>query len=105
MIESLKAGQSIRCTVVKNPRNAGNRKTLERLMRLQPLTKRGLRTAHHKRQQNLVVYNRGNRDWTKRESCGKFVLPVSGQSWTMVFTQSLAADLKSVAACIKVENA
>lgn len=105
MIDTLKAGQNIRCTIVKNPRNAGNRKTLERLMRLQPEIKRGLRTAHRKRQQTLEVYNRGNRDWTKRVTCGKFVQPVSGQTWTMTFTQALAADLKSLETCIKVEKA
>ena len=71
-LDSFKSGQSIRCTLTKAPRNAGARKTLERLMRLQPSVVRGLRNSHRKRQQNLVVYNRGNRDWTKREVAAAF---------------------------------
>jgi hypothetical protein len=102
---NFKAGQSIRCTITKTPRNAGGRKTLERLMRLEPGVVRGLKNAHRKRQQNLVVYNRGNRDWTKRESCGKIVKVEKGAAWTMRYSASLAPDLASIAECVKVENA
>ncbi|MGD9689926.1 MAG: hypothetical protein AB7K52_09770 [Phycisphaerales bacterium] len=105
MLDQFKAGQSIKCTIAKAPRNAANRKTLERLMRLQPSVARGLRNAHRKRQQNLVVYNRGNRDWTKRESCGKIIKVAKGATWTMVYSVTLAPDLQSIADCIKVEKA
>ncbi len=105
MIDTLKPGTTIRCTITKSPSNAGGRKTLERLMRLEPAIAKGLRRAHHKRQQNLEVYNRGNRDWTKRVPCGKFVQPIKGQAWSMKFTAPLAADLKSIESFIKVEKA
>jgi len=105
MLDAFKPGQTIRCTITKSPTNAGGRKTLERLMRLEPTIAKGLRRAHHKRQQNLDVYNRGNRDWTKRVPCGKFVLPVKGQAWSMKLTAPLAADLKSVERFVKVEKA
>lgn len=104
-IESLKLGQDVKLAITKRPKNVAGVKTLERLMRMDPGTVRGLRLAHKRRQQGLVVYNRGNRDWTKRVTCGKFVQPVSGQTWTMTFTQALAADLKSLETCIKVEKA
>lgn len=105
MFDKLKPGQTIKCTIAKAPRNAAGRKTLERLMRLQPSVARGLRSSHRKRQQNLNVYNRGNRDWTSRKPCGKIVKVAAGQTWTMTFSANLAPDLASVAECIKVENA
>jgi hypothetical protein len=104
-IDSLKAGQSIRCTISKVPHSAGGVKTLERLMRLDPKTKRGLRKAHKLRMQGLVVYNRGNRDWTKRETCGKIVRVAPGQAWTMCYTHDLGDELRSVEDCVSVEKA
>lgn len=100
-----KPGQMIRCTVTKTPTNKGGRVTLERLMRMDPGVKRGLRRAHHKRQQNLNVYNRGNRDWTARELCGKIVRAVKGQNWSMKYSVDLADEFKSIERFVKVEKA
>ncbi|MBL8764204.1 MAG: hypothetical protein JNM07_08035 [Phycisphaerae bacterium] len=105
MLDSLKPGQKIRCTVVKDPRTADRRSTISRLMRNDANAKRGLRKAHRKRMQNLVVYNRGNRDWTKREIVGKIVQPEAGQAWTMIYTIDLAPDFRSVDGFVKVEPA
>jgi len=102
---TFKAGQFIRCTLTKLPRSENACITVERLMRLDPGVKRGLRKAHMKRQQNLNVYNRGNRDWTSRAKCGKLVRLEKGEAWTMCFDHSLQADLASVAACLKIEAA
>ena len=104
-MSDFKPGQMIRCTVTKTPTNDGGRVTLERLMRMDPAVKRGLRKAHHKRQKNLNVYNRGNRDWTAREICGKIVRPVKGQTWSMKYTVDLADELASLARFVAVESA
>lgn len=103
MLDRLTPGQNIRCTITKDPRTDDRRQTIARLMRLDPEVKRGLRKAHRRRMQNLVIYNRGNRDWVKRERPGKLVHPEKGESWTMCFTPELAPDLRSVEAFLKVE--
>lgn len=104
-IAALKPGQMIQCTLKAAPRNHGAVTTLERLMRLDPVVKRGLKRAHRKRIQTLNVYIRGNRDWTSRVKCGKLVRPEAGKSWTMRFDLSLAGDLRSVQDLLTVKPA
>ena len=104
-LDTLTAGQNFKFSILKRPRSAGGVKTLERLMRMDATTVRGLRKAQHKRMQGLVVYNRGNRDWTKREPCGKLVRVEKGQSWTLCYSVNLAGDLASVADYLSIEKA
>lgn len=105
MIESLKPGQNIKCTVSSLPRKRDSIDTIERLMRRNPVVARGLKKAHNQRQQTLNVYIRGNRDWTSRVKCGKIARVVAGASWVMPFDLSISKDLASVAANLKIENA
>jgi hypothetical protein len=105
MSTTFKPGQTLRCTVTKTPRSRGSVTTLTRLMQMDPGVKRGLRRAHRLRQQNLNVYNRGNRDWTARELCGKIVRPVKGQAWSMVYSATIAKDLASIADCVEIKSA
>lgn len=105
MLAKFKPGQSIQCTVTKTPRAAAGRKTLERLMRMDPETKLGLRKAHKTRAQTTIVFNRGNRDWVKRQTCGKLVRVVKGASWKMPFDVNVAKDIASVADCLTIAAA
>lgn len=105
MIDSLKPGQTIRCTVLKLPRAAADKKTIERLMRRDPAVTRGLKNSHHKRQRSTVTYNRGNRDWVQRQKVGKIVRLETGKSWTCTFDLSVAPDFKAVSKFLKVEAA
>ena len=101
-MESFKAGQKIKCTVLKLPKAAADRKTIERLMRRDPAVTRGLRNSHHIRQRTTVTYNRGNRDWVQRQKVGKIVRLVKGNTWTCSFDVSVAPDFKAVADFVKV---
>jgi hypothetical protein len=105
MIDSLKPGQTIRCTVLKLPRAAADRKTIERLMRRDPAVTRGLRRSHKLRARTTVTYNRGNRDWVQRQKVGKIVRLVKGNSWTCTFDLGVAPDFKAVSDFLKVEAA
>lgn len=96
MLATLKAGQTISCTVTASPRRADARDTIERLMRQDPAVKKGLRTAQRKRGQRMEIYNRGNRDWVKRERCARLVSCVKGATWSMTYVPALAPDLASV---------
>ena len=105
MIDTLKPGQKIRCTVLKLPKAAADCKTIERLMRRDPAVMRGLKNSHHKRARTTVTYNRGNRDWVQRQKVGKIVRLVKGNSWTCTFDFAIAPDFKAVAEFVKIENA
>ncbi len=105
MIDSLKPGQTIRCTVTKLPKAAADRKTIERLMRRDPSVIRGLRKSARLRARTTVTYNRGNRDWVQRQKVGKIVRLVKGNSWTCVYDLNAGADFRAVADFVKVEAA
>ena len=105
MIDTLKAGQKIRCTVLKVPAAAGDKKTIERLMRRDPAVVKGLRKSHVVRERKTVTYNRGNRDWVQRQKVGKIVRLVKGNSWSCTFDFSIAPDFKAVSDFLKIEAA
>jgi hypothetical protein len=104
-IAALKPGQTIKCTVTAAPRSHGATATVQRLMQMSPETRKGLKTAQRMRRQNMVVYNRGNRDWHKRAQCGTQVRVEAGATWSMPYSPQIAPDLRSVASVVSVEPA
>lgn len=105
MIDALKPGQTVRCTLTKLPMAAGDRKTLERLMRRDPAVTRGLRKSAQSRLKATLVYNRGNRDWVQRKKCGKIVRLVPGSTWSFRYDLNIAPEMKSVADFLKIDAA
>ncbi len=105
MIDTLKPGQNVHCTLVKLPMAAAPGKTILRLMRRDPVVVKGLRKSHRVRQKTTVVYNRGNRDWVQRQKCAKIVELRVGNDWTMPYDASIAPDLQSVSDYIKFSAA
>jgi hypothetical protein len=105
MLESLKPGQKISCTVTKAPVGEGRIATLERLMRRDPQNAKALRRGYKRRQQDLLVYNRGNRDWTSREKCARVVRVAPGSNWTMLYTVDLLPEFKSIERFIEIKTA
>jgi hypothetical protein len=105
MTANLKPGQTIRCTIVKAPRARAARKTVERLMWRDPAVAKGLRKSHKVRQRTTEIYNRGNRDWVKRQECARIVDVVRGAEWSMVYHHDLSADMNSVKDYLKVTPA
>ena len=105
MFEKLKPGQAIRLTVTSAPRTEAGLDTLQRLRWQEPSVKRGLRKAQRRRRQDMVVYNRGNRDWYKREICGKLVKVAKGSSWTMQYSLHIAPELRSLAKYLQITPA
>jgi hypothetical protein len=98
-------GQTIRCTITAEPGVKDRTDTIARLMRRDSGISRSLRKGQKLREQNMVIYNRGNRDWYKRAVCGKVAIVKTGNSWTMPYTPDLANDLASVAKYLKIERA
>ena len=98
-------GQNIRCTITAEPGVKDRSDTIARLMRRDPAINRSLRTGQKRRDQNMIIYNRGNRDWYKREKCGKVVRVTQGATWSMPYTFDLAHDIAAVSGFIKIEAA
>jgi hypothetical protein len=105
MPTNLAPGSTIRCTITAAPRTEAAADTLRRLMWLDKDIKRGLRKAQERRRQDMVVYNRGNRDWYKREKCARIATVELGATWSMTYSHQLAPDIASVEKFIKVEKA
>ncbi len=105
MFDTLKAGQMITFTLTGSPRAAGNKATLQRLMRLDPTNKKALGRAYRVRESRMTTYNRGNRDWVKRESCARIVTVGKGESFSLRYSPVLLADLQSVEKFLSVSKA
>ncbi len=102
---TFKPGQQVKCTITALPKTDDQTSTIERLMRRDADSKRALKKGHRRRQQQMVVYNRGNRDWYKREKCGKIVRVFQGATWSMPYTLDLSHDLAAVSGFVKIEAA
>lgn len=105
MIDALKPGQTVKCTIVKEPLTPDDKQTVMRLMRKDPTIQRRLRRSQMMRRRNMVVYNRGNRDWYKRQQVGKIADVRAGSSWKFTYSLELGRDMKTVERFLKVEAA
>ena len=104
MIDTLKPGQTIRCTVLKEIGTHSARSTVLRLMRCDPEIKRALRGAQHRRMKRLIVRSRGGRPWAVREKSASIAQARAGQSWTMTWFPHIAPDFRSVERYLKIET-
>jgi hypothetical protein len=104
-MNTFKPGQQVKCTITALPKTDDQTSTLERLMRRDASAKRALKKGHRRRQQEMVVYNRGNRDWYKREKCGKVVRVAQGATWSMPYSLDVAHDIAVVSSFISIEAA
>ncbi len=104
-IETVSAGQTLKCTVAKTPMAKGAKETIARLMRMDPENAKSLRRAQHLRARRMNTYIRGNRVWHSREKAARVVRVADGQSWNLPMFPAIAADLKSVAEYLTIEKA
>lgn len=104
MIDTLTAGDTIKCTINKVPNNKGSVDTITRLMRRDPDIKRGLARAQRMRRQRMHAYIRGGRMWYSREKAAKIAICEQGGSWSMRFTHDIAPDLASVEQYLSLEK-
>jgi len=105
MLDSIKPGQTIRCTIVKEPVTHDDRSTVSRLMRNDPEIKRRLKGAQEYRMKNLYVRSRGLRPWEVRRPASLHALPIEGASWTMRWFPQIAGDFRAVESFLKIEKA
>jgi hypothetical protein len=105
MLNAMKPGQSIRCTVTKDIRVDDDYSTVMRLMRFDPAVKRKLKSAQEHRVRTLVIVSRGKRPWECREKSAQQVQAVKGATWTMRWMPHVEKDFACVEKYLKVEAA
>ena len=103
MPATYKPGQTLRCTIQKVPRTEDDQQTILRLMRKDPAVSKRLRRSQMMRRRHMIVYNRGNRDWYKRETVGKVASIASGAQWTFTYNHDLGRDMAVVKDYLKIE--
>lgn len=105
MLDNIKPGQNIRCTVIKEPRNENVRQTVSRLMRQDPDIRRQLKKAQEHRMRTLVVRSRGKRPWEVRRKASQHTIPRQGATWSMTYIPHVRPEFEAVADYVKVETA
>ncbi|MFI4853342.1 MAG: hypothetical protein ACIAQF_00010 [Phycisphaerales bacterium JB065] len=105
MLDTLKAGDTLKCTVTKTIRVDDKRETVTRLMRFDPDIKRALKKGQERRMRTLKVRTRGGRPFEMYEKSAKVAVPVEGASWEMTWFPHIKHDVASVMDCIKIEKA
>jgi hypothetical protein len=90
-------------TIVKAPTRPAPRKTIERLMWMQPQVKKDLSMLQRVRKQKGIKYTiRAGRVWFDRPRATRTVRCEQGASFTLHVTPQLVNDLKSVAKYLDV---
>jgi hypothetical protein len=84
-------------TITRVPARPAQRKTLIRLMRLEPQIRRGLRRlALRRKRHDNQAHQRGGRMWMSRVRMTTLTHLSKGASFTITVTPQLKADLQSV---------
>lgn len=96
MLENVKPGQTIRCTVTRDVNRDADAKTICRLMRQDPDVKRRLKQTQEHRMRTLVVRSRGKRPWAVRQKATKAVKAAKGETWEMTYIPHLHDDILAV---------
>ncbi len=89
-------GKTLTFTIKTLPRTERERKTLQRLMRLQPKVQRTLTRIANVRRRETAWTQRGGRLFARRWQATKIVFPTVGASFTLRITPQIMPDLKSV---------
>ncbi len=105
MALSIAPQDTVTFIVTKAPRREAERKTIQRLMRMQPDIQRGLKMlAKRRRQKDNVVTTRGGRPWVNRKRTTKITQVAPGETFTLEITPQIIPDLKSVQAYLKAKK-
>ncbi len=90
-------GRDVTFTLTKQPSRGADRKTIQRLMRMQPHVQRGLRKLSLIRhRQDNRSYIRAGVPWVARVRTTKLTYVKPGESFTIRLTPQIIPDLKSV---------
>ena len=93
-------------TIVKMPTRPASRKTIERLMWMQPQVKKDFSMLQRRRRQKDIKYTiRAGRVWFDRQRATRTMRAERGASFTLNITPQIVNDLKSVSKYLDVTTA
>ena len=96
--------KTVEFTITKVPRRAAQRKTIDRLMRMQTAVQRGLRKlAQRRRRHDNVRYIRAGVEWITRARVTRLTRVEEGETFTLTITPQIVPDLNSVQAYLKAK--
>ena len=102
----LAPSSTITFTITTLPKNERGRKTLNRLMKMQPEVQKGLSMlARRRRQKDNVRTKRAGRIWINRKKPTALTRVEIGESFTLRVTAQIIPDIKSVAAYLEMKGA
>lgn len=89
--------KTVTFTITAAPQREAQRKTIRRLMRMQPHIQRGLdKLATQRKQQDNITYIRAGVQWTNRVKTTKLTHVAKGEQFTLTITPQIIPDLRSV---------
>ncbi|MHC4770095.1 MAG: hypothetical protein ACYTEI_15520 [Planctomycetota bacterium] len=98
--------KTVTFTVTRVPPRSAQRKTIERLMKMQPDVQHGLKMrARKRRQHDNIVDIRAGRKWIQRVTASKLARAEEGQTFTLTLTPQIIPDVKSVQQFLKAAKA
>ena len=93
-------------TITSNPKHPAARKTIERLMWMQPECQKDLSMLQRRRKQKDIKYTmRAGRVWLDRPRATRTVRCEKGASFTLHVSPHIVNDLKSVAKYLEASPA
>ena len=93
-------------TIIKEPTRPASRKTIERLMWMQPQVKKDFSMLQRRRKQKDIKYTiRAGRVWFDRPRATRTMRAAKGASFTLHVTPQIVNDLKSVQKYLTVTSA
>ena len=97
MADVLIPQNTVTFTVSKLPSRPADRKTIQRLMRLQPHIQKGMKALQkQRRQHDNRTYIRAGVSWTHRAKATNLTRVETGATFTLRLTPQIIPDLKSV---------
>ena len=93
MADVISPQMTVTFTVTDVPRRPAQRKTLERLIKMQPEIQRELEVrARQRRQHGNITEIRAGRKWTQRVPASKLARVEQGRSFTLTLTPQIIPD-------------
>ncbi len=103
-VEKIVPNTELTFTIVKAPTRPAARKTIERLMWMQPQAKKDLSMLQRRRKTKDIKYTiRAGRVWFDRPRATRTVRCEKGASFTLKITPQIVNDLKSVSKYLEVK--
>ena len=100
----IEPGKSYTFTLSSVPQRSAQRKTIQRLMRMQPAIQGGLRKlAQRRRRHDNVRYIRAGVEWITRARVTRLTRVEEGETFTLTITPQIIPDLNSVQTYLKAK--